>query len=155
MRTRTLLVAALVTLAGATTACTGDEPPSSSAATSTEPTGSPIETPDYTPKEFVPGEYEIVTSGIDAKLSLDDGAGTMTVENGSTADLGEATIVLVLQTQDEVTATVEGPSSVRIGESAEYTVQLPEGVTIEDVGLFRLAFDGVNLAAFGQVVSES
>jgi hypothetical protein len=153
MRLRTLFSAALLTVALAATACTGDDPSSSSGAL-TSPSESPIVTPSYGAVDFVPGEYQIGTSGIEASLSMDERSGTMSVTNGSTIDLGEAEIVIVTRSQDVVPATVQGPPAVRIGETAEFTVEFPEDLTLADAGLIRLAFDGVSLAVFGPVVAE-
>lgn len=154
MRIRSLFLAALTTLTLAGMACTSDDPSVTPSPVTPTPTDEPIPTPDYGEVAFVEGEFAIKTSGIIATLSVDQSTGELRVRNGSTIDLGEAGVVVITQTQDEVAATVDGPSAIAIGETGDYTVELGEGLTFEEVGLIRLEFDGVSIAVFGPVVDE-
>ncbi len=150
MRARSLLPAALIALALAGGACTGEPSPSSS--TSAAPSESPI--PEG-PVRFVPGEYRVEISNVTVALTWNGGTGEMTVENGSTQELGEPSVTALTNEPVQVESTVEGAPSIAVGETQSYEVKFPDSLAPSDAGLLLLHFGEDSWGAFSPVVAES
>ena len=149
MRPRTLVVAVLVALPLA--ACTGDPEPSTPPTSGATPTGSPI--PEG-PVSFVPGEFATNVSNVAVALTWDGGTGEMTVENGSSSELGQARLTAVTDEPAEVDATLEGPATIAVGGSATFEVTFPESLAPAEAGLLLLSFGGDSWGALSPVVAE-
>jgi hypothetical protein len=150
MRVRSLILPALIAAAAVLPGgCTGSSDTPSPPASSTD-TGSPI--PEG-PVRFVPGAFEVRISNVAVDLDWDGGAGTMTVENGSTHELGAPAITAITNEPAEVDATVDGAASIPVGESQSYEVTFPPSLDAADAGLLLLAFGDDSWGAFSPVVA--
>jgi hypothetical protein len=149
MRPRTLVVAVLVALP--LVACTGDPEPSTPPTSAASPTDSPI--PEG-PVSFVPGEFATDVSNVAVALTWDGGAGEMTVENGSSSELGQAGLTAITDEPAEVDATLEGPATIAVGETATFEVTFPESLAPAEAGLLLLSFGGDSWGALSPVVAE-
>ncbi len=143
------LAALLLVLALVGAACTGDDPsPSPSDPTDT---GSPLPTEDV-PVDFVPGEWTYENNGVTVAFSWE--SGTLSVENGSGAELGPPGLYVVSQTQDRSDAEVAETAPIPDGEAAELVATFPEDLSLKDVGLVVLLFGDQNWGALSPVAVE-
>ena len=147
MRAPSLVLAALLTIGAV--ACTGDATPSTSVPTSAT-SGSPI--PEG-PVSFVPGAFATDVSNVTVALTWDGGTGEMTVENGSTSELGQASVMAITDEPTTVEATLEGPATIAVGETATFEVAFPDSLAPADAGLLLLGFGGDSWGALSPVVA--
>lgn len=136
---------ALLLVAGVSTGCTGGtEPP-----TGPTPTANGSQPPSVDPGEveFAPGEFEYSWSGVDIRFSMDGNGGTLRVDNGSGAQLGEPGLYAILGEGSRRDATIDGAAPIAEGEQASFDVTFPDGVDETTVGLVILLFGGNNWGA--------
>ena len=141
---------ALLFLAIALTACTGDEDGGKGSTASTGPsTTSQAPTPAQT-FTGAPGTatYEYANEGLLVTLDLDGSNGTLAVENDSEHDL-DPPCLYVEDAVDghETDVEVEVSTPVAAGEQASFDVKL-DGITVDDIGLLVLLFGADNFGAF-------
>jgi len=139
-------VVALLLLAIALAACTGDDgdtAPSGPSPTSDVPT--PAQTFTGAPGTAV---YEYANEGLLVTLELDGSDGTLEVDNGSANDL-DAPGVYVKDAVDghEIDGEVIAGTPVAAGERATFDVTL-DGITVDDIGLLVLLFGADDYGAF-------
>ncbi len=150
MRTSTRLTAALVLALGLiATACTGDDPSTDPADPTT--TGSPLPTVDV-PVDFVPGEWTYENNDVTVAFSWE--TGSLSVENGSGAELGAPGLYVVTRTQEHVDAEVADTAPVADGDPADLVATFPPDLALADVGLVVLRFGEQNWGAMSPVVAE-
>lgn len=140
-------VVALLLLAIALGACTGDDgdatAPSGPSPTSDVPT--PAQTFTGAPGTAV---YEYANEGLLVTLELDGSDGTLEVDNGSANDL-DAPGVYVKDAVDghQIDGEVLASAPVAAGERAMFDVTL-DGITVDDIGLLVLLFGADDYGAF-------
>jgi hypothetical protein len=149
MRSRTLFTAALLTLTLAVGACTGDGPASTTPRTTPGETGSEIPQGSVA---FVPGMYHLELSGVTVRLDWQGAEATMTVENGSGVELGQAAVTAITNEPVTVEATVEGPAAIAVGETASFRLSFGD-LAEPDAGLLLLSFGGDSWGALSPVVA--
>jgi hypothetical protein len=153
MRPRNLLAAALLTcLSLATVACTNggssDGTAPTSAAESPPPTGN-IEV------SLVPGEWTYEYLGVKAAFDWKEGSpATLTVKNGSDQPVGAPDVYVVTKDQRHVDGKAAGSAPLDPGQSGNYTVTFPGGLTPNDLGLVVLTLGDVNWGALGPKVLQ-
>jgi hypothetical protein len=147
MPIRTLLVGALLMAA---VACTGG---SSSTQTSAPDSASPLPTVNIDAK-IVPGEWTYELRGLKATFTWKEGPATLTVKNGSGADVGAPAVYVVTQDQKRVDGSVDGSEPLANGAEGQYTVTFPTALERADVGLVVLELGDENWGALAPKVIE-
>jgi hypothetical protein len=149
MRSRRFALSAMIAVAVGLAGCTGDSasPPTVSA-TSGE---SVLPTTDIGVVPFVPGKFAYSSEGIDAELDWNGGQGTLTVTNGTEADVGEPGLYAVTQEQTRVDATVKKADVLAPGDEATFDVAFPAGLKTADAGFIVLLLGDVNYGALAPV----
>jgi hypothetical protein len=153
MRPRSLLAAALLTcLSLGTVACTnGGSSDGTAPATSAVPppaTGN-VEV------SLVPGEWTYEYLGVKAAFDWKEGApATLTVKNGSDQPVGAPDVYVVTKDQRHVDGKADGSAPLDPGQSGNYTITFPGGLTPNDLGLVVLKLGDVNWGALGPKVAQ-
>jgi hypothetical protein len=141
---------ALLCLAIALGACTGDDGGESGSTASTGPsTTSQGPTPAHT-FTGAPGTatYEYANEGLLVTLDLDGSNGTLAVENDSEHDLDPPGLYVKDAVDGhEIDVEVVDSAPVVAGEQATFDVKL-DGITVDDIGLLVLLFGADNYGAF-------
>ncbi len=153
MRARSL-PALLVPLALiAAVACTnggssGDTPGTSAASVSAPPTGT-------TNVSLVPGEWTYEYLGVKATFDWKEGTpATLHVKNGSDNQVGAPDVYIVTKDQHHVDGKAAGAAALDPGQSGDYTITFPDGLTVNDLGLVVLTLGDVNWGALGPKVIQ-
>lgn len=128
-------------------ACTPNEDGNTDGATATTPATASSESP--TP--VIPtgsGEYRYENMGLVATLDLDEGTGTLEIENRTGRDLPEPHFY-ILDGRDghRVEGEVEAPAPIPDGETATFDVGF-EGIEVHNIGLVVLLLGTDNYGAF-------
>jgi hypothetical protein len=139
----TPLVAALLLLG----ACTGNDNDPNRDGGTTPPATPPSESP----SSVIPtgsGEFVYENMGLVARLDLDDGTGTLEIENGTGRELPEPDFY-ILDARDghRVEGTVQSPAAISDGETATFDVTF-EGIQVHNIGLVILLLGADNYGAF-------
>ena len=141
---------ALLCLAIALAACTGDDAGGNGSTASTGPsTTSQVPTPAQT-FTGAPGTatYEYANEGLLVTLDLDGSNGTLAVENDSEHDLDPPGLYVEDAVDGhEIDVQVVDSAPVAAGEQASFDVKL-DGITVDDIGLLVLLFGADNYGAF-------
>jgi len=141
---------ALLCLAIALGACTGDDGGGNGSTASTGPsTTSQAPTPAQT-FTGAPGTatYEYANEGLLVTLDLDGSSGTLAVENDSEHDLDPPGLYVEDAVDGhEIDVEVVDSAPVAAGEQASFDVKL-DGITVDDIGLLVLLFGADNYGAF-------
>jgi hypothetical protein len=153
MRPWPLLAAALLTcLSLATVACTNGG--SSDVAGVTTPAESPPPT-NNVDVSLVPGEWTYEYLGVKAFFQWKEGSpATLTVKNGSDQPVGAPEVYIVTKDQRHVDGKADGSAPLDPGQSGDYTVTFPGGLTPNDLGLVVLTLGDVNWGALGPKVVQ-
>jgi hypothetical protein len=153
MRPRSLLAAALLTcLSLGVVACTN--PSSSDGTAATTPADSPPPT-NNVDVSLVPGEWTYEYLGVKATFQWKEGApATLTVKNGSDQPVGAPEVYIVTKDQRHVNGKADGSAPLDPGQSGDYTVTFPGGLTPNDLGLVVLTLGDVNWGALGPKVVQ-
>ena len=153
MRARSL-PALLVPLALVTAvACTnggssGDTPATSAASVSAPPT-------DTIDVSLVPGEWVYEYLGVKASFDWKEGTpATLHVKNGSDNPVGAPDVYIVTKDQRHVDGKAAGAVALDPGQSGDYTITFPDGLTVNDLGLVVLTLGDVNWGALGPKVIQ-
>jgi hypothetical protein len=149
MRSRRFALSAMIVVALGLAGCTGDSAPSSTAPVT--PSESELPTTDISPVPFVPGQFAYSAEGIDAQLEWHGGQGTLTVANGTDADVGEPGLYAVTQEQTRVDASVKEADALAPGDEATFDVSFPAGLKTADAGFIVLLLGDVNYGALAPV----
>jgi len=144
IRTRSI-VSFFVLLALSAAACTGGDSSSTPTAPATTDASAPVTTSEKV--TFVPGEFEYHFNNITATFSMDGSGGTLSVKNGSGAELGDPGMYVLGADDKRYEGTVTSPAPIPDGGQAEFQVTFPDKVTKETVGLLVLLFSGENYGA--------
>ena len=141
---------ALLCLAIALGACTGDDAGGNGSTASTGPsTTSQVPTPAQT-FTGAPGTatYEYANEGLLVTLDLNGSNGTLAVENDSEHDLDPPGLYVEDAVDGhEIDVQVVDSAPVAAGEQASFDVKL-DGITVDDIGLLVLLFGADNSGAF-------
>ena len=141
---------ALLCLAIALGACTGDDAGGNGSTASTGPsTTSQVPTPAQT-FTGAPGTatYEYANEGLLVTLDLNGSNGTLAVENDSEHDLDPPGLYVEDAVDGhEIDVQVVDSAPVAAGEQASFDVKL-DGITVDDIGLLVLLFGADNYGAF-------
>jgi hypothetical protein len=152
MRARSL-PALLVPLAllGAV-ACTNGSSTDSAAASSVPVSAPPTET---TNVSIVPGEWTYEYLGVKATFDWKEGsAPTLHVKNGSDNPVGPPDVYIVTKDQQHVDGKAAGAAALDPGQSGDYTITFPAGLTVDELGLVVLTLGDVNWGALGPKVIQ-
>jgi hypothetical protein len=141
---------AVLCLAIALGACTGDDAGGNGSTASTGPsTTSQVPTPAQT-FTGAPGTatYEYANEGLLVTLDLNGSNGTLAVENDSDHDLDPPDLYVEDAVDGhEIDVQVVDSAPVAAGEQASFDVKL-DGITVDDIGLLVLLFGADNYGAF-------
>ena len=141
---------AVLCLAIALGACTGDDAGGNGSTASTGPsTTSQVPTPAQT-FTGAPGTatYEYANEGLLVTLDLNGSNGTLAVENDSDHDLDPPGLYVEDAVDGhEIDVEVVDSAPVAAGEQASFDVKL-DGITVDDIGLLVLLFGADNYGAF-------
>jgi hypothetical protein len=141
---------AVLCLAIALGACTGDDAGGNGSTASTGPsTTSQVPTPAQT-FTGAPGTatYEYANEGLLVTLDLSGSNGTLAVENDSDHDLDPPGLYVEDAVDGhEIDVQVVDSAPVAAGEQASFDVKL-DGITVDDIGLLVLLFGADNYGAF-------
>jgi len=141
---------AVLCLAIALGACTGDDAGGNASTASTGPsTTSQVPTPAQT-FTGAPGTatYEYANEGLLVTLDLNGSNGTLAVENDSDHDLDPPGLYVEDAVDGhEIDVQVVDSAPVAAGEQASFDVKL-DGITVDDIGLLVLLFGADNYGAF-------
>jgi hypothetical protein len=141
---------AVLCLAIALGACTGDDAGGNGSTASTGPsTTSQVPTPAQT-FTGAPGTatYEYANEGLLVTLDLNGSNGTLAVENDSDHDLDPPGLYVEDAVDGhEIDVQVVDSAPVAAGEQASFDVKL-DGITVDDIGLLVLLFGADNYGAF-------
>ena len=141
---------AVLCLAIALGACTGDDAGGNGSTASTGPsTTSQVPTPAQT-FTGAPGTatYEYANEGLLVTVDLDGSNGTLAVENDSDHDLDPPGLYVEDAVDGhEIDVQVVDSAPVAAGEQASFDVKL-DGITVDDIGLLVLLFGADNYGAF-------
>ncbi len=153
MRPRTLLAAALLTcLSLGTVACTNGGASDGTAATTPAESPPPTNNVDVS---LVPGEWTYEYLGVKAAFQWKEGGpATLTVKNGSDQPVGAPEVYVVTKDQRHVDGKAAGSAPLDPGQSGDYAVTFPGGLTPNDLGLVVLTLGDVNWGALGPKVLQ-
>jgi uncharacterized cupredoxin-like copper-binding protein len=151
MRARSLaLTLAATAVFGA--ACTNGGPSDTTTTSATPGTAPPTKTTDVT---IVPGEWTYEYLGVKATFDWKEGSpATLHVKNGSDRPVGAPDVYIVTSDQRHVDGKAGGAATLDPGQSGDYTVTFPDGLTVDDLGLVVLTLGDVNWGALGPKVIE-
>jgi hypothetical protein len=152
MRARTL-PALLVPLAliGAV-ACTNGGSTGSGAPPTISDSPPPTTTTDVS---IVPGEWTYEYLGVKANFDWKEGSAPMLhVKNGSDNPVGAPDVYIVTKDQRHVDGKTDGAAPLDPGQSGDYTITFPDGLTVNDLGLVVLTLGDVNWGALGPKVIQ-
>jgi hypothetical protein len=79
---------------------------------------------------------------------------TLHVKNGSEQPVGAPDVYIVTKDQQHVDGKADGSSPLDPGQSGDYTVTFPSGLTVNDLGLVVLMLGDVNWGALGPKVIQ-
>jgi hypothetical protein len=152
MRARTLPGLLLaIALIGAV-ACTNGNATDSVATSTTPATAPPTQTTDVS---IVPGEWTYEYLGVKATFDWKEGsAPTLHVKNGSDNPVGAPDVYIVTKDQRHVDGKADGSAALDPGQSGDYTISFPGGLTADDLGLVVLTLGDVNWGALGPKVIQ-
>jgi hypothetical protein len=142
---------ALLCLAIALGACTGEDAAEDGGSTGTTGASTSSEVP--TPAQTFTGApgtatYEYANEGLLVTIGLDGSDGTLEVENDSLHDLDPPGLYVEDAVDGhEVDGEVVDSAPVAAGETATFDVRL-DGITVDDIGLLVLLFGADNYGAF-------
>ena len=142
---------ALLCLAIALGACTGEDAAGDGGSTGATGASTTSEVP--TPAQTFTGApgtatYEYANEGLLVTVDLDGSDGTLEVENDSEHDLGPPGLYVEDAVDGhEVDGEVTDSAPVAAGETATFDVRL-DGITVDDIGLLVLLFGVDNYGAF-------
>ena len=133
-------------------ACTGgdDEPSVSPSSASCEPSECPVSS-DRGDIVYQPGRYKYSFNEVSATFAMDGSAGSLEVENGSGAEIGNPGMYVVSGDGKRFAGTVDSPAPIADGGSGTFTVTFPKQVKPGTVGLVVLLFGGSNYGAMEPV----
>ncbi len=152
MRARCLPVLLVPIALGAAVACTN-----SGSSDTTATSASPVSAPptDTTEVSIVPGEWTYEYLGVKATFDWKEGApATLHVKNGSEKPVGAPAVYIVTKDQRHVDGKADGSSPLDPGQSGDYTVTFPGGLTPTDLGLVVLTLGDVDWGALGPKVIQ-
>ena len=152
MRPRSLLALLATLVLVAAVACTNGSssgtPPSSATSATAPPTGT-------TDVSIVPGEWTYEYLGVKASFDWKAGSPAMLhVKNGSDNQVGAPEVYIVTKDQRHVDGKADGSAPLDPGQSGDYTVTFPDGLTADDLGLVVLTLGDVNWGALGPKVIQ-
>jgi hypothetical protein len=152
MRPRSLSVL-LVPLALVTAvACTNNRTTDTGAPSTVSASAPPTTTTDVS---IVPGEWTYEYLGVKATFDWKEGsAPTLHVKNGSDNQVGAPDVYIVTKDQRHVDGKAAGAAALDPGQSGDYTITFPEGLTVNDLGLVVLTLGDVNWGALGPKVIQ-
>lgn len=152
MRARSL-PALLVPLALlAAVACTNSSSTETAAASSVPVSAPPTTTTDVS---IVPGEWTYEYLGVKASFEWKAGSPpTLHVKNGSDNTVGSPDVYIVTKDQRHVDGKAAGAAALDPGQSGDYTITFPGGLTVDDLGLVVLTLGDVNWGALGPKVIQ-
>jgi hypothetical protein len=152
MRTRRL-PAVLVPLALiAAAACTNGSSTDASVPPTSSASAPPTATTDVS---IVPGEWTYEYLGVKASFDWKEGTpATLHVKNGSSNPVGAPDVYIVTKDQRHVDGKAGGAAPLDPGQSGDYTVTFPDGLTANDLGLVVLTLGNVNWGALGPKVIQ-
>jgi hypothetical protein len=142
---------ALLCLAIALGACTGEDAAGDGGSTGATGVSTTSEVP--TPAQTFTGApgtatYEYANEGLLVTVGLDGSDGTLEVENDSQHDLDPPGLYVEDAVDGhEVDGEVVDSAPVAAGETATFDVRL-DGITVDDIGLLVLLFGADNYGAF-------
>ena len=127
-------------------ACTGDDvdPPTGPGPTSEGIVPPSVDTGDVA---FEPGEFEYAWNGVDIRFSMDGGAGTLEIDNGTGRRLAAPGLYAILGDGTRRDATIDDASAIPDGRRASFEVVFPDGVDETTVGLVILLIGSNNWGA--------
>jgi hypothetical protein len=152
MHTRRL-PAVLVPLALiAAAACTNGSSTDASVPPTSSASAPPTATTDVS---IVPGEWTYEYLGVKASFDWKEGTpATLHVKNGSSNPVGAPDVYIVTKDQRHVDGKAGGAAPLDPGQSGDYTVTFPDGLTANDLGLVVLTLGNVNWGALGPKVIQ-
>lgn len=148
IRTRSV-VPLFVLIALSAAACTGDQASSTTPSSPTPEASDPVTTSSNV--TFVPGEFEYRFNNITATFSMEGSGGTLTVKNGSGAELGDPGMFVLAIDDKRYEGTVASPAPIPDGGDAAFQVTFPDKVTKGSIGLLVLLFGGDDYGAMAPV----
>jgi hypothetical protein len=152
MRARNLFAAALLTCLwiGAVACTNGGSSDGAAPITSEAPP--PTANADVS---LVPGEWTYEYLGVKAAFEWKEGGpATLTVKNGSDLPVGAPDVYVVTKDQRHVDGKAAQSTPLDPGESGDYTITFPGGLTPNDLGLVVLELGDVNWGALGPKVVQ-
>lgn len=150
MSTRTRSVAPLVVLiALSVAACTGDQASSTTPSSPTTGASDPVTASSNV--TFVPGEFGYRFNNITATFSMEGSGGTLSVKNGSGAELGDPGMFVLGIDDKRYEGAVTSPAPIPDGGDGVFQVTFPDKVTKASIGLLVLLFGGDNYGAMAPV----
>jgi hypothetical protein len=152
MRARSLLPLLVPLVLLAAVACTNDSSTGTVVASSVPVSAPPTTTTDVS---IVPGEWTYEYLGVKASFDWKEGsAATLHVKNGSDNPVGAPDVYIVTKDQRHVDGRAAGAAALDPGESGDYTITFPGGLTVNDLGLVVLTLGDVNWGALGPKVVQ-
>ena len=152
MRPRSLPALLVPLVLTAAVACTNGGSSDTPATSATSATAPPTDT---TNVSIVPGEWTYEYLGVRATFDWKEGSpATLHVKNGSENPVGAPEVYLVTKDQQHIDGKADGSAPLDPGQSGDYTVTFPSGVTADDLGLVVLTLGDVNWGALGPKVIQ-
>jgi hypothetical protein len=146
------LVLLLVLTAVAAVACTNG---GSSDTTTTPATPATAPATQTTDVSIVPGEWTYEYLGVKATFDWKEGSPpTLHVKNGSDNPVGAPEVYVVAKDQRHVNGKADGSAPLDPGESGDYPVSFPGGLTVDDLGLVVLTLGDVDWGALGPKIVQ-
>jgi hypothetical protein len=147
MRSRSLpalfVPLALVAAVACTNGSSSETPPASATSATAPPTGT-------TDVSIVPGEWTYEYLGVKATFDWKEGSpATLHVKNGSENQVGAPEVYIVTKDQRHVDGKADGSTPLDPGQSGDYTVTFPDGLTGDDLGLVVLTLGRRELGRAG------
>ena len=135
-------------------ACTGGEgaAPTSPPAT---PSGGGVVRVDTGDTDFIPGRFIYQFNSITAQATFEGSVATMTVRNGTGAELGQPSLTVVGADDRSYEGSAEGAAAIADGEQVTLEFTFPEAVTPQSIGLAVLSFGEDNVGAMAPVPKPS
>jgi hypothetical protein len=105
--------------------------------------------------DFIPGRFIYQFNSITAQATFEGSVATMTIRNGTGAELGQPSLTVVGVDDRSYEGTAEGAAAIPDGEQVTLEFTFPDAVTPQSIGLAVLSFGEDNVGAMAPVPKPS
>ena len=146
------LVVLIVLSAVLVPACTGDDAGPTDPAV--KPSGDGVVSRDTGDTEFIPGRFVYRFNDITAQATFEGSVATVTVGNGTGAELGPPSLSVVVADDASYEGLAPGAGAIADGEEVTVEITFPDAVSPQTIGLVVLSLGADNIGAMAPAPSS-